>query len=128
MNATRRRNPVAGVLPPKLAELVDEIGFPATLKLVEKWGGIRLYVPLEDNLSAEHPIAKEIGFEVARKLARAHSEWLEVPRAELPTIRCAPWRACARPRARVPSRSDALRTDCPQGARKAGFRPISRRA
>ena len=81
MNATRRRNPVAGVLPPKLAELVDEIGFPATLKLVEKWGGIRLYVPLEDNLSAEHPIAKEIGFEVARKLARAHSEWLEVPRA-----------------------------------------------
>lgn len=81
MSASRRRNQVAGLLPPKLAELVDEIGFPATLKLVEKWGGIRLYVPLEDNLSAEHPIAKELGLDVARKLARAHSEWLEVPRA-----------------------------------------------
>lgn len=81
MSAARRKNPVSDLLPPKLAELVEEIGFPATLKLAEKWGGIRLYVPLEDNLSAEHPIAKEIGFEVARKLARAHSEWLEVPRA-----------------------------------------------
>ncbi len=81
MSAARRKNPVSDLLPPKLAELVDEIGFPATLKLVEKWGGIRLYVPLEDNLAAEHPIAKELGVEIARKLARAHSEWLEVPRA-----------------------------------------------
>ncbi len=81
MSAARRKNSASDFLPPKLAELVDEIGFQATLKLVEKWGGIRLYVPLEDNLSAEHPIAKELGFDVARKLARAHSEWLEVPRA-----------------------------------------------
>ena len=81
MSAARRKNPVSDLLPPKLAELVDEIGFPATLKLVEKWGGIRLYVPLEDNLDIEHPIAKEIGIDAARKLARAHSEWLEVPRA-----------------------------------------------
>lgn len=81
MNGARRKHQVSGLLPPKLAELVDEIGFPATLKLVEKWGGIRLYVPLEDNLTPEHPIAKEVGFEAARKLARAHSEWLEVPLA-----------------------------------------------
>lgn len=81
MNAARKTNPAAELLPPKLAELVEEIGFPATLKLVEKWGGIRLYVPLEGRLSSEHPIAKELGLDVALKLARTHSEWLEVPRA-----------------------------------------------
>jgi hypothetical protein len=80
MAAAKRKSPVAG-LPPKLEELVEAIGFSATLKLVDRWGGVRLYVPLEEHLTPEHAIVKELGAENAAKLARTHNEWLEVPRA-----------------------------------------------
>ena len=79
MNA-RRKPRASDVLPPKLAELVDAIGFPAALRLVERWGGVRLYVPLEQNLTEEHELVRALGLAAARKLASAHKEWLEVPR------------------------------------------------
>ncbi len=79
--SARANRAAADVLPPKLAELVDALGFPATLKLVERWGGVRLYVPLEQNLTDEHELVQVLGLAAARKLAAAHKEWLEVPRA-----------------------------------------------
>lgn len=69
-------------LPPSLADLVRLIGFPATLKLVERFGGGRLYVPLEEHLTEQHAIVLAIGKEAARKLSRDRStEILEIPRA-----------------------------------------------
>ena len=74
MNARENRR-LARALPPRLAELV------------ERWGGIRLYVPLEQNIDEAHPIAQELGLEAARKLARLRNsggqayESLEVPHA-----------------------------------------------
>lgn len=87
MNARPRKSPFAGVLPAKLLELVEAVGFPETLKLVERWGGVRLYVPLPEHVTPEHPIAKEIGLDAALKLAAtirksgSIDQWLEVPRA-----------------------------------------------
>ncbi len=55
-------------LPESLRDVVELIGLPATLKLVEHFGGlIALYVPRE--IEAEHPIAVAIGITAARKLA-----------------------------------------------------------
>ncbi len=55
-------------LPESLRDVVALIGLPATLKLVEHFGGlIALYVPRE--IEAEHPIAQAIGITAARKLS-----------------------------------------------------------
>lgn len=55
-------------LPESLRDVVELIGLSATLKLVERFGGlIKLYVPREIEL--EHPIAQAIGITAARKLA-----------------------------------------------------------
>lgn len=83
----RKKNPASDLLPPVLEKLVNGIGFPATLKVVERWGGTRLYVPKAENIGEEHELAKAIGIAAAHKLARAHAadekadDWLEVPRA-----------------------------------------------
>lgn len=81
MSAAQQADP-ADHLPPSLAELVRLIGFPATLKLVERFGGVRLYVPLEEHLNEVHAIVCAIGGESARKLSRDRAtEILEIPRA-----------------------------------------------
>lgn len=81
MSAPKQADP-ADHLPPSLADLVRLIGFAATLKLVERFGGGRLYVPLEQHLTEQHPIVRAIGKEAARKLARDRkTEILEIPRA-----------------------------------------------
>ena len=81
MTATKQADP-ADYLPPSLADLVKLIGFPATLKLVEHFGGLPLYVPREEHLRAEHGIVAAIGADPARKLARDRgTETLEIPRA-----------------------------------------------
>lgn len=81
MSAPSQADP-ADHLPPSLAELVRLIGFTATLKLVERFGGGRLYVPLEGHLTEQHPIVRAIGKDAARKLSRDRkTEILEIPRA-----------------------------------------------
>lgn len=59
-------------LPPLMREIARLIGVGAVLKLSVRWGGVRLYVPLAENMSAAHPIACEIGLEAALKLAGAY--------------------------------------------------------
>lgn len=81
MTAANQADP-ADHLPPSLADLVRLIGFTATLKLVERFGGGRLYVPLEQHLTEQHAIVRAIGKDAARKLARDRKgEILEIPRA-----------------------------------------------
>ncbi len=55
-------------LPESLRDVVELIGLPATLRLVESYGGIiALYVPRD--IDPDHPIAVAIGIAAARKLA-----------------------------------------------------------
>jgi hypothetical protein len=55
-------------LPESLRDVVELIGLPATLKLVEHFGGlIALYIPRD--IEPDHPIAQAIGITAARKLA-----------------------------------------------------------
>jgi hypothetical protein len=58
-------------LPESLREVVGLIGLPATLKLVEHFGGlIQLYVPRD--ISPDHPIAQALGVAAARKLSSVY--------------------------------------------------------
>lgn len=50
-------------------ELIRAIGLPLTLKLVERFGGIRIYLPLPEYLDDTNPIVKTIGYEATRTLA-----------------------------------------------------------
>jgi hypothetical protein len=60
--------PTVDDLPESLRDVVELIGLPATLNLVEHFGGlIALYVPRE--IEPEHPIAVAIGITAARKLS-----------------------------------------------------------
>lgn len=54
-------------LPASARDLAGLIGLPATLRLVEGWGGVmRLYVPKD--LAADHELARALGLEAARAL------------------------------------------------------------
>jgi len=68
-------------LPPSLRDIADLIGLPGTLKLVETYGGVRLYVPKK--LDADHKLAQLIGLEHAAKLAATYGGELhfDIPRA-----------------------------------------------
>ncbi len=69
-------------LPKSLANIVRAIGMPATLKLIERYGGSRVYVPEPKHITVDHAIARAIGFDAARALSRlAGDERIEVPRA-----------------------------------------------
>lgn len=58
-------------LPESLHEVVDLIGLPATLKLVEHFGGFtQLYVPRD--IEPDHPIAQALGVTAARKLSSVY--------------------------------------------------------
>lgn len=66
-------------LPALIEELREVIGLPAALALVEKWGGVTLFVP--KNPPEGHPLAQAIGIRAARKLsAHAGLEYLRIPR------------------------------------------------
>lgn len=69
------------LLPGVLREIADLIGLPATLILVEAYGGVRLYVPYK--VPADHPLALLIGLSAAEKLAEVFggSEHFDIPRA-----------------------------------------------
>lgn len=55
-------------LPGSLREIAELIGLPATLRLVEHYGGvIALYIPRE--IEPDHHLARALGVTAARKLA-----------------------------------------------------------
>ena len=69
-------------LPESLLDVARAIGMPATLKLVERFGGVRVYVPRPEKITEDHVIARTIGFEGALALARiCRNESIEIPRA-----------------------------------------------
>jgi Mor family transcriptional regulator len=62
-----------------LNSLYKIIGYDAMIALVKKWGGRRLYVPL-DYKGIEHPIVKCIGIDAAKTLSWKHAvEHISVP-------------------------------------------------
>jgi len=72
---------LADDLPPSLRDIAELIGLPGTLRLVETYGGVRLYVPKK--LDAEHKLAQLIGLEQAAKLADTYGGEMhfDIPRA-----------------------------------------------
>lgn len=71
----------ARYLPGILQELADLIGLPGTLKLVEAYGGVRLYVPKK--IDAAHELARLIGLDHATTLAETYGgeDHFDIPRA-----------------------------------------------
>lgn len=66
------------LLPGVLPEMVELIGIADTMKIVEEYGGVRLYIP--QDVPPEHPLAALIGLENAQKLAgRFGGERPEIP-------------------------------------------------
>lgn len=53
-----------------LEELVKTLGLPAALRLVERFGGTRVYLPRPEVVSEEHPLARVVGLEAAQHLCR----------------------------------------------------------
>ncbi|UJP04410.1 MAG: hypothetical protein LZF61_05860 [Nitrosomonas sp.] len=69
------------LLPQILKEIAELIDLADTMGLVEKFGGVRLYIPI--TLNNEHQLAKLVSDKNAEKLATAcGGETLEIPRAE----------------------------------------------
>lgn len=85
--------PLACDLPESLAEVVEAIGLAATLKLIQRYGGVRIYVPQPEHITEEHDLARAIGLEAARQLA---SIW---GGERLPVVRAAKAIRLARDRA-----------------------------
>lgn len=72
--------PVA-LLPPLLQDFERLIGLQATMALVRRWGGLRVYFPKPERVTAEHPYAAAIGVEA---LARLAAEYGGLPHFQLP--------------------------------------------
>ena len=67
---------------PLLREISSVVGLPATARLIEVFGGVRLYVPKQAR--PEHKIALLIGLEAAQRLsARFGNEELSIPKARI---------------------------------------------
>jgi Mor family transcriptional regulator len=70
------------LLPNVLQDFVRLIGLQATMLLVEKFGGLRIYIPL--NPTADHHFAQLIGLENLLKLSAVYGreDHFELPKAE----------------------------------------------
>lgn len=69
-------------LPPVARDVAALIGLPATLRLIDKHGGLRVFVPMAP--PPGHPLAELLGMAAADKLARAYGGGdIEVPRVPL---------------------------------------------
>lgn len=68
-------------LPQRLRTLAEMIGLPATLKLVETYPGVSIFVP--KNVEPEHKLATLLGLDQARALSAMYGgeNHFEVPRA-----------------------------------------------
>lgn len=70
----------ADALPDLLADLVDLVGAPAAAALARDFGGVRLYLPSQARLRADHPLVRSVGAEAARRIVdRFGGGPLEVP-------------------------------------------------
>lgn len=66
------------LLPAALAEVADVIGFEPTLRLIEAFGGWRVYVPASPGADCE--LAQAVGVDTARRLAElCPMQYLAVP-------------------------------------------------
>lgn len=70
-----------------LYDIIKAIGLPAAMKLVENFGGIRLYLPLPEKIDEHNQIAKVIGVDAARKLAESWERGPERRRPSIPLAR-----------------------------------------
>jgi Mor family transcriptional regulator len=52
-----------------LIDIIKAVGLPAAMKLVEHFGGTRIYIPLAENVETDNDVAKVIGLEATKKLA-----------------------------------------------------------
>lgn len=52
-----------------LDQLISAIGLPDALKLVERFGGVRIYLPQPEHLTGDNPIAKTVGLDAAKRLS-----------------------------------------------------------
>lgn len=69
-------------LPGSVADIAQAIGVPATLKLIERFGGSRVYVPEWERITEDHAIARAIGLAAACAVAKLCAKnRLEMPRA-----------------------------------------------
>lgn len=70
------------LLPKVLQEFVRLIGIQATMLMVEKFGGLRIYIPL--NPTPDHHFAQLIGFDNLVKLSEVYGleDHFELPKAE----------------------------------------------
>lgn len=66
------------LLPGELRYIGELIGVEGALRLVEKWPGVKLYIP--QAVTPEHPLAELLGQDAARKLCETYpGESLEIP-------------------------------------------------
>lgn len=70
------------LLPGELREICGLIGLALTMRLVERYGGVLLYVPQARNFNAhpDHPLVQLLGLEAALKLAGRYNGALKIPR------------------------------------------------
>lgn len=70
------------LLPPVLQDMVALIGLPLTMKLVEVYGGTRLFVPKRE-VAGDHYLAILLGIEAANKLVAHYGgeEHFDIPLA-----------------------------------------------
>lgn len=84
---------MSGLVHASVDRLVEVLGLAATLKLAERFGGRRLYVPQPERLKPEGAIVATIGYDLAVKLAY---EWRGL---EIVVPQCAAYVRRARDRA-----------------------------
>lgn len=73
--------PIEDLLPSSLLDIMHSIGLPATLKLIEHYGGIRLFVPVK--LVPDHVLIGQIGADATIILINIYAgESIEIPRAD----------------------------------------------
>ena len=72
------------LLPPLLQEFERLVGLQATMALVQKWGGLRVYFPTPERATEEHPYASVIGMDALLKLAEEYGglPHFQLPKAE----------------------------------------------
>lgn len=72
------------LLPPLLQEFERLVGLQATMALVRRWGGLRVYFPTPERVTEDHPYAAVIGVEALLKLAEEYGglPHFQLPKAE----------------------------------------------
>ncbi|PWG62838.1 hypothetical protein [Sediminicurvatus halobius] len=67
-------------LPERILEIAEVIGLDGAMRLVDHWGGLRLYIPEPDHITGAHPLARRLGLQRARALATTYErEKIDVP-------------------------------------------------